>query len=509
MINADMFIHRVIQLLRIILAVIAVAVSFPAVASEAMSLKQVVEVVIANHPDLQINHVDIDIAETETQRIEGTLDPVVSAGVGLSEEQIPTFSDFQASETRAGYISGTISKPLASGDTLAAAFNYNRISQGFVSPFAAQLARFNPAYRNQIDVSYRHPFLKGSDRPDYLQSLIAAQAGITQAERQQQVIEHVLSLQALNAYYQLVFDGINIHIAEEAVGRASKLISYQRTREKFGLNEKSDRLQAEALLATRRTNLQRAMASRLNDQSALNRLMLRPSDASIVLERSNEQSTNLPTPEHAFKQAEIFRPELQVLKAQMEAAEAELAIASDSDQMQLDMVAELGTRSLDSNAATAAARGFSSNDHFVGLSFELSDVLGRNSVNAAIRKAELQRQRIEAQRISTIEQIRDDISAAMTTIIAGQPTLEEARKQVVAERRKFNEEIKRYRGGRSDTATLVQFEGELRNAQLNAELQQLTLQLAWKQLSWAQGRLLYDIGLMNEAGFREKEKRNP
>ncbi len=496
------------NLLNVIIVVATFAASFPAVASEAMSLKQVVEVVLANHPDLRINHVDIAIAETETQRIEGTLDPVISAGVGVSEEQVPTISDFQASETRAGHISGAISKPLASGDTIAADFNYNRISQGFVSPFAAQLARFNPAYRNQIDVSYRHPFLKGANRPDYHQSLIAAQAGVAQAERQQQVIEHGLSLQALNAYYQLVFDAINIHIAKEAVGRAGKLISYQRTREKFGLNEKSDRLQAEALLATRKTNLQRAIATRLNNRSTLNRLMLRPSDAPIVLERSNQQAINLPTPEQALKQAENLRPELLVLKAQMEVAEAELAIAGDSDQVQLDMVAEMGTRSLDSNAATAAARGFSTNDHFVGLSFELSDVLGRNSINAAVRKAELQRQRIEAQRISTMEQIRDDISAAMTTITAGRPTLVEARKQVVAEQRKFDEEMKRYRGGRSDTATLVQFEGELRNAQLNAELQQLTLQLAGKQLSWAQGRLLHDIGLVDAIHSGKKTGRN-
>jgi len=477
------------------------------VMAETMSLKQVIETVLAHHPDLNISKIDSAIAATETRRVEGILDPVVTASIGASDEKTPTVSDFQPSENRLGHITGTISKPLASGDTIGADINYNRTSQGFSSPFAAQLALFNPYYRNEININYRHPLLKGADRPDYHQSLISAQAELQKTRKQQQVIAHQLTLQAINAYYQLASDDINIDIAEQAVKRGKILLSYQRSREQFGLVEKADRLQAEAFLAARKTELQQARAIRLNDQTSLNRLMLRAANIDIAVEYG-EQLYPTPTIEVAVEQAKQLRPELQVLDAQLQAADARLVIARDADQLQLDVVATLGTRALDKKPLPAVAAGFSAHDHFASLSLELSDALGRNTANAAIRKAELQRQRVYAQRMSVLKQIRDDISAAVTAIVSGKPTLKLAKKQVKAEQQKFNEEIKRYRKGRSDTATLVQFENELRNAELNAELQQLTIELAEKQLAWAKGQLLSELGIY-DAGIQNKSPEKP
>jgi len=492
----------------ILLSMLTVAVCAAPAAAGDMSLKQVIETVLAHHPDLHVSRIDSAIAATEATRVEGLLDPVVTASIGASDEKIPTISDFQPSETRLGTLAGAISKPLASGGTVGADFTYSRTSQGFKSPFAANLALFNPSYRNQLNINYRHPLLKGANRPDYNQALVSAGAGVSQTEKQRQVIAHNLTLQAINGYYQLASDDINIDIAEQAVKRARKLLAYQRSREQFGLIEKADRLQAAALLAARKTDLQRAKSVRLMNQSALNRIMSRVADANIAVMYGKQQSEPSPTIDMAVKQAEQLRPELQELQARMQAADALLSIARDADQLQLDVVATLGTRALDKTPFPAAASGFSTHDHFASLSLELSDALGRNTASAAIRKAELQRQRIEALRISALKQIRDDISSAKTAIISGKPTLRLAKQQVRAEQRKFNAEMKRYRQGRSDTATVVQFEGELRNAALNAQLQQLTIELAEQQLAWAQGRLLYDLGIYDAASLPEATASN-
>ncbi len=480
----------------IVCSLLCLTVLIAPAAAEEISLKQAIATVLTRNPDLQVSRIDSAIAATETGRVEGILDPVVSATVLASTEKIPTVSQFQPSENRIGQLIGKISKPLAGGGTLGADFNYTRSSQGFSSPFAAQLALFNPFYRNQININYRLPLLKGSDRPDYNQALVSAQAGLEQAKKQRQVTAHNLTLRVINAYFQLASDDINIDIAKQAVKRAKQLLTYQRSREQFGLIEMADRLQAEALLAARKTDLQRARSVRLNNQNVLNQLMLRSADAEITVEHGKYKSEATPDINAAVKRAEQLRPELQVLTAQMQAANAQLAIARDVDQVQLDVVASAGTRALEKTPLAAAATGFSAYDHFISLSFELSDPLGRTTANAAIRKAELQRQRIEAQRISALKQIRDDISAAKTAIISGKPTLAMAKKQVTAEQRKFNAEMKRYRQGRSDTATVVQFEGELRNAALNAQLQQLTIELAETQMAWAQGKLLYGFGLL-------------
>lgn len=463
--------------------------------AESMSLKQVVKAVLNNHPDLALSRVDTAIAETEVRNLEGQLDPVITARITASDEKAPAASDFQAAQTRMGQLSGGIEKPLASGGTLGANFNYSRTSQKFISPLATQLARFNPAYRNQVNLSYRHPLLKGADRPSYHEAMVAAEANIRSAQLQQQVIAYTLSLQVLNTYFQLASDDINISIAEQAILRAKKLLSYQRSREEFGLIERADRLQAEALLAARKTDLQQARARRESNLSLLNRMMRRAPDMEISATVSGPVPGEIPTLERGLEQATASRPELKALEAQLEAAQAQLALSRDADDMQLDVVAELGTRALDGAPVPAAAAGLSAHDHFASLSLEFSDVLRRNSARAAIVKAELAHQRILSERNRTLEQIKDELASATTAIRTGRLTLAIARSQVLAEKRKFDAEIERYREGRSDTATLVQFEGELRNAELSTELEQLTISLARMQLLWARGLLLEELGI--------------
>jgi len=476
-------------------------------ASEALSLKQVIVTVIDKHPDLNVNRIDHRIAETERQRVQGLLDPVISAKMVASEEKVPVSSDFQASETRTGQLNASISKPFSNGGTVSANITYNRINQAFRSPFAAQLARFNPAFRNQINLSYRQSLLKGANRPDYHQSLFAAEAGVESADMQARVIRHQLSLQATNIFYQLKADDLNIHIAEQAVMRAKKLLKYQRSREQFGLIEKADRLQAGAFLAARNTDLQRAKAQRFTDQSRLNRLMRHQSDQSITVQTSSNMPMNtITTTEDAVDTAKQHRPELQLLNSQLKAADAQLLIALDGDQIQLDVIIEAGSRALATSFGKGVTRVLEINDqrYYVALSFELSDVLGRHAINASVRKAELARQRISSQRLQSMERIKDDIAAARSAITSGLPSLAIAIKQVEAEQKKFTAEMKRYRQGRSDTATLVQFEGELRNASLNAELQRISLQLAQQQLLWAQGILLTRLGISEPARMDNK-----
>lgn len=476
---------------RTIPAMLLLSIVAPSVAAEEISLKSAIEKVIASHPELEVSRIDKQIAQSDIRRIEGMLDPVVTARIGGSEETTPTSSNFQPSETRLGTLTGSITKPLESGATLGANFNYNRTKQVYGSALATPTV--NPAYRSQINLNYRHPLLKGSGRPDYSQSLIGSEVAVRSANLQRLITARSLALSTTLAWFQIASDEINIRIAKQATERAKELLDYQKKRETFGLIEAADRLQVEALLAARQSTLQQATARRTASLSNLNRLMLRAPDSDITLQKEADATIEVPSMQVARRTAEENRIELKLLRAQMEAADAQLSIARDKDSVQLDLIAELGTRALDRNAAGAAAGGFSANDRYASLSVELSETLGRNSARADVQKAELQRQRIIALQTSTIEQIGDEIASAITSLNSGKPTLQAALKQAKAEAQKFAAEMHRYREGRSDTATLIQFEGELRSAELNAELQALNLQLAGKQLLWAEGLLLESL----------------
>jgi len=461
-----------------------------------VSLGEVIAAVLERHPDLSISRTDTAIAAADAQRIESLLDATVSSSITGSNEQIPVASDFQSVEKRTANLQAAISKPLRNGDTLSVQGSYNRTGQDFISPFAAALARFNPEYRAQLDITYRHALLRGAKRPDYSLGLQSVEAKTSAAALSERLVARTLALKALNAFFQLAANDINVDIARQAVQRARDVLAYQRSREKFGLIEKADRLQAEALLAARKMDMQLALAQRQTDESALNRLMLKQSNPSIALKLPPlSLHALMPNIDEIEPQAILQRPDIKVIDAQLQAAEADLATVRDIDAMQLDVVAQVGTRSLGSNAGVTATGGLSINDRFASLSLEMQDTLGRNNARAAIRKAELTRQRLSEQRRQTLELIRDDLAAAITAIRTGIPSLSMARRLAIAEKRKYQTELKRYREGRSDTATLVQFEGELRNAELQERLQQLTLQLARHQLLWAKGGLLDDLNI--------------
>jgi len=495
-----MMLKRPPSALAALIVLCAVHAGYAADKEKVYTLAAVISTVLDRHPDLLISNIDTAITATAAERLAGQLDPTVNASVGVNEDQTPPSSDFQPEETRSGQLSGNISKPFAGGGTLTAAVDFNRTKQDFSSPLAAQLATINPAYRSSVSLSYRMPLMRGSGRPDYTEALKASTADTEASRLQREVIIRNLSLEAVNDYFRLQADAISVQLAEVTRKRADRLLDYQQFREKYGLIESADRKQAEALLATRKLELQQAKAQQINDKVALNRLMLRAPDAALeIMTNDRFRHSELSDLEDSIKQAEANRPEFHILDAQLRAAESRLRIARNNRKMKLDLIAEVGTLGLDDNAGDVANDAFSTADHFAGLSLELGDTLGHNATNADLRETALARQRILAQRNQLIEQIQDEVATISSTLATGEATLQLARQQVEAEKQKFEAELKRYREGRSDTATVVQFEGELHAAELQAELQQLSLLLANRQYAWSRGVLLEEMGIQMPA----------
>ncbi|MDX8402998.1 MAG: TolC family protein, partial [Mariprofundaceae bacterium] len=311
------------------------------------------------------------------------------------------------------------------------------------------------------------------------------------------MLKEQLAGQATSLYFQLTADNLALELAEDAVRRAKKLLRYQRTREQFGLIERSDRLQAEALLATRRMELNIAEATSAQGKTNLNRLMIRSPDAPLHPELNggvlfSDNMTTLPL-DDLLTEAEASRPAFRVIEANLDASRARLAAARNEHETQVDLVGQVGSRALDGSAGKTLGQGFTLNDRFVSLSVELSDTISGNATQASIRQAELGRQQATLEHIQMRESVKSELANALTMLRSTQKTVVSASQRAKAEKRKFNAELQRYKEGRSDTATLIQFEGELTTAELQAAIQEVTLKLAEHQLALARGTLLPSV----------------
>lgn len=464
------------------------------VSAEPISLAKVVHEALSNHPDLPIGRIGISMAEAEKERIDGALDPRVAASLGYSDEKSPTTSPFAANQTQSGNFYGMVTQPLQDGSTLTGSLNYNRTKLNYpLSVPTTFQSTINPIYSHQIDLTYRYPLLRGHGNPAYHEMLDAAEKDTDSARWRVDIIKEGLAAQAIALYFQLAMNELSLKIASDAIARSERLLRYQKYREQFGLIEKADRLQAEALLATRRMEKNSAETEAAQAQTALNRLMMR--EGSAALSPSTDE-TVIPTSELAAMNVESLletahsnRPIFKSLAAKLDAADARLKVARDQHDTQVDLVGQIGSRALDANAGKALGQGFNLKDRFVSVSVELSDTLGGKATHAAIRQAELARQQAVLEEIQAAEAIKSDLSAALSQLQTESKTLEAARARAAAEKRKFAAEMKRYREGRSNTAAIIQFEGDLRIAELQVALHQTTMQMATHQLMLARGTL--------------------
>jgi len=460
-----------------------------------ISLGNVIQQVLERHPDISVSRLQTNKIRTDQQRIEGQLDSRFTLSVLATDSEDPTNSIFNPIQSSTfQQIKGDITKPLANGATVTLGIDYNRSLLNFANN-ASAFARFDPFYHNQIDLTYRQPLMRGADRPDYHQELIAALADAHAARLQERVTARTLSRQAIQLYFDIAVDEANQKLASDAEKRAAKLLKYQRSREGFGLIEKADRLQTEALVATRRMDLADAEARQVQDATALNRLMLRDTNIPIATRDKQRLDMSLPNIDDTMDTIGQHRPELLALDARLEAADARLEEVKDTDTTQVDLVGQIGSRSLAGTPGTAVRRGFSLADRFASIGVEISDTVVNNAAKAAIRKAALEREQVLAERRQTTELIKDDLANILALIRTGRKTLVAAKTRVSAEQKKYKAELIRYREGRSDSATVIQFEGDLRSAEIEAALRRIALLRNQRQLAWVRGSLFSDLGI--------------
>ncbi len=483
----------------------------PQAQAENLSLADILQAAFANSPDLQASDLQVQMRQAETAQVDGALDTRYGASVGLSNESAPTTSPFAATETNAAFIAGQVVQPFSDGSTLTGTLKYNRaelIYPSTVNP--AFQSKPNPLYQHQIDLIYRYPLAAGSGNPNYTYQKEAGEAEEKAAALRLALVKEQIASRAIALYAQFVLNDLSVKLSQDAVLRAKQLLNNQKKRESFGLVEKEDRYQTEALVAGRRLQLAQAIAAKKSAQTALNRLMYQDAETPLFVTFVSPK-VQLESVANMLAKAEQVRPVFQVLDAQYQAAESRLSMAQSAGDYQLDVVGQVGTRALDGTAGAAFAQGFNPvNDRYIGISLEFSDVLGKSSNKAAIQKGMLAKQSIQIERRKAHLDLETEISKLIDTLKSADITLRASARQVSAEKKKYRAQVERYKKGRTPTATIIQFEGDLRAAELRYLIQKVNKGVAEYQLALAMGELealqIVDVNADVNAGVNASEQ---
>ncbi len=479
---------------KILLLVLSALIFIPELQAKELQFNDVLQTAFARHPDLQSSHLSIEMKVAEGAQLDGVLDTRYGAKLGFSDEVSPTTSPFAAEQTSASFVAGQISRPFSDGSSLTGSINYNRAELTYPGSVPLNFRSDpNPIYQHQIDLIYRYPLANGSGKPSYHLQKEANEQEVKAARLSVLMLKEQLANQAIGLYFQLVFNDLSMKLADDAVIRAKQLLTYQKKRERFGLIEKAERLQAEALLAMRQLQLVQAIAARDMAQTSLNRFMFEDGDEPVTPLLTSVSITDGAV-EELLQKAKMNRPVFAVLEAQIEAAKARLAMAEANDDYQLDVVGQVGSRALDGNAGAALGQGFTLNDRYIAVQLEFSDVWNHTAGRAAIQKGVLAVENINYERLKVIENLKTELAGVKSRLRNGAVILKASKQQVAAEGKKYRAEMVRYSEGRSTTAIVNQFEGDLRASELRALIEQVSLDKATYQLALALGELSLVLG---------------
>jgi len=458
--------------------------------AQSLQFSDVLRAAIAQSPDLQASALQVKMRQAEGAQADGALDMRYGGSLGLSNEVAPTTSPFAPTETNAEFISGQIVKPFADGSTLTGTLKYNRAELIYPSSvIPAFRSSPNPLYEHQIDLIYRYPLAAGSGNPNYTYQKEASAGDEKAAMLRTALLKEQIAAQAIGLYAQFVLNDLSVKLSKDAVFRAKQLLNNQKKRESFGLVEKEDRYQTEALLAARKLQLAQAVAGKQSAQTSLNRLMVQDADTPLSVVFSSPQ-IQLNAVASLLEKAMQKRPVFKVLDAQYQAAESRLSMAQSAGDYQLDVVGQIGTRALDGNGGTAFANGFNPiDDRYIAVRLEFSDVLGKSANKAVIQKSLLVLENINIERRKARLDLETEIAKLVDTLRSGQITLRASQAQVQAEKKKYQAQVTRYKKGRAPTSVIIQFEGDLRAAELRYAIQQVNLGVNNYQLALATGDL--------------------
>jgi len=179
-----------------------------------LSLKNYLDLVMANNPDIQIQKVSVEIQKNAITRAFGTFDPTITAS-------------FNSTRTKS-----------QTGDVLAGATTLNQLSQPFNLSFTQRLSystqltanfstsktstnstfqNFNPLYSSQVSFGFTQPLLRGRGPAIVKLPITIARSRLLSA--QYNVEDQLLRLVAAaeNAYWQVILERENLKVQEKGL----------------------------------------------------------------------------------------------------------------------------------------------------------------------------------------------------------------------------------------------------------------------------------------------------
>ncbi len=287
--------------------------------------------------------------------------------------------------------------------------------------------------------------------------------------------------QASATYWRLSLAREATAIAQETLGRASRLSEWSKKRAQLGLADQSDALQGEAAVQLRKLQLRAAQDEERSARLAFNSARGKTGDSVDETLSKIPATTELhQTP--STLPSNLTREDLIAAEKNLSLSEASAELGRARNTPSLDLFASAALNSRDSATADAVSNSFGTEQPTLGVGIKLVLPLDAAAWTSAREGYARDRQAAELQLERKRLEVQQEWTDLQQKIADSQARLGIADLLVETQERKANAERERFNKGRSTTYQVLTFEEDYAQSRLNRlrsqfELQTLTLQL--------------------------------
>lgn len=448
-----------------------------------LTLKQGLQHVLENSPEMKLARMQAQSGALEINKAKSKLGWKLNSVISAEQDV-----SFIGAPTDRSSVTAGLSKPLSVGGEieLGAGYTYEDSKFGFSSSFP------NPSNSSRADISYRLPLGKGRGNVEYHSDLKDAQAQRDAAAFDYLGRQDTMARQFIELYHAAAYTRRRLEHARNSLNRSKRLLQHVVKNERLGISEREDRLQASAKVHTREAELKRLELTWTQQRTALNRMMMQGWNQEFT--PAVEVAEYGPSLEDVLANIRVRDPYVARARAQVEQANAWISNRRDNKRDTLDVIVSVGYRDLSGDLSPDNNNNFQTDydqtDTTGSLSIEYQLGLDKRGVDAELMQSQLAYD-VAVQQLAAVEaDMEHSVSSMHMEILRNQETVIAQQARFNAENDKFKDGIFRYRDGRIDTTRLLQYEDDLRAAELTLSKEEIELAQRLAIMSLWRGTLM-------------------
>ena len=315
-----------------------------------LSLRNYLDLVMANNPDILVQKLSLDFNRDAITRAYSVFDPLATASFGATRTEIQTGSLLQGASTL-----NTLTQPFSLDfqQTLPTSTQYNIAFNDVKSSTNSAFSTFNPQLSSSLNFSIIQPLLRGRGRFITMLPITIAQSRLRAADFgfQDQLIQ--LLTFAENAYWDVVGAREFLRVQRESLKLAEAALTRADKELELGATSPLEIYQPQATKATAELSVSQAEYQLSQAEDALRRQIGADLDPAtryipIVLTAGLEPPAEAPRvdPEQAVTTALRTRPDLKNIVQTISTDDLAIRQSNDNLRPSLSLSAQYGTAGL-------------------------------------------------------------------------------------------------------------------------------------------------------------------